>query len=32
MKFFVEPYIDVRELVFFTTDNDQHVGRNAIGL
>jgi hypothetical protein len=26
----VEPYIDV--LVFFTTDDGQHVGRNAFGL
>jgi hypothetical protein len=26
----VETYIDV--LVFFTTDDGQHVGRNAIGL
>jgi hypothetical protein len=26
----VEPYIDV--LVLFTTDDGQHVGRNAFGL
>jgi hypothetical protein len=29
-KNFVEPYIDI--LVFFTTDDGQHVGRNAFGL
>jgi hypothetical protein len=28
--FVVEPYIDV--LVFFTTENGQHVGQNTFGL